>query len=206
MNVRSFFSLTLCCLPLAFFAMVGCKKNDTPIKPTATIENLKVAHACEFKRARWYGEAAVEAEHERLGNLAMMFKALSRSEEIHASLHEGLLKAKGESTDTSKAACPPLGTWRQALKMAGSLERTEIEGLYPAMAKSAEQEHWLEAAQQFTSVRQADSDHAAMIAQAAERSGTVPIQTYEICTTCGKVLLNNEAACPVCKGTTFEKL
>src|SRR5512137_2844110 len=93
--------LTLLCA-VCVVTTVGCKSNEPPPKPVATIENLKVAHACAFKRSMWYGMAADAAEKERLGNLAMMFRAISRSEAIHASLHEQLLQSKTQSTDTSK--------------------------------------------------------------------------------------------------------
>src|SRR5512145_2829145 len=97
---------------LLFFGAVGallfagCSKDaDTPPLPTATIENLKVVHACALKRSMWYEAAAQEAEVERMGNLALLFRAISRSEAIHATLHERLLASKGQTTDTSKAAC-----------------------------------------------------------------------------------------------------
>lgn len=185
----------------------GCsKESEAPPVPTATIENLKVAHACAFKRSMWYANAALEAERERLGNLAAMLRAISRSEAIHAANHERLLLSKDATTDTSKAACLPLGTTRQALKMAQSLERTQIEGLYPPMVATAVKESWVEAAEQFRQAGLVDADHMALMKEAADRSGTVPMRTYRICSTCGHIDVGTDTTCTICKATTFETL
>lgn len=183
----------------------GCSKEaDAPPLPTATIENLKVAHACAVKRSLWYDAAANEADLERMGNLALLFRAISRSEAIHASLHEQLLASKGQATDTSKASCPPLGNTRQAMKMALSLERTEYEGLYPPMVSTAKREGWIEAMEQLSRTGSADSGHMTLMREASERSGTVPIRQYHICTSCGAVTVNADSSCTICGGGVFE--
>lgn len=167
----------------AAFLLTGCSKEaETPTIPTATIENLKVAHACAFKRSMWYAEAAKVANVERMGSLAALFRAVSRAEAIHASSHEQLLTSKGQSTDTSKATCLPLGTTRQALKMGLSLERTEYEALYPPMISTAKSEGWTEAMEQFRLTGLADSVHIRFFRDASNRDGTIPMRTYHICT------------------------
>lgn len=194
-------------LAALFFLVAGCSKDsEAPPVPTATIENLKVAHACAFKRSMWYANAALEADRERLGNLAAMFRAISRSEAIHAANHERLLVSKNATTDTSKAACLPLGTTRQALKMAQSLERTQIEGLYPPMVATAVKESWPEAAEQLRQAGLVDADHMAFMKEAADRSGTVPMRAYRVCSTCGHIDLSTDSTCAVCNATTFETL
>ncbi|MEK6651211.1 MAG: ferritin family protein [Bacteroidota bacterium] len=183
----------------------GCSKEaQAPPIPTVTIENLKVAHACAFKRSLWYASAAKVADRERLGNLAALFRAISKSESVHASLHEQLLVSRNQGTDTSRAACLSLGTIWQALRMASSLERTEVEGLYPPMVSAAQREGWPEAAQQFRHTGSADSGHLALIKEADDRAGTVPLRSYRICTGCGTIVYGQETACPVCSGTAFE--
>lgn len=189
---------------VAVFLASCSKKEETPPVPTVTIENLKVAHACAFKRSEWYAAAAKEADRERFGNLAALFRAISKSESVHASLHEQLLVSRNQGTDTSKAACLPLGTALQALKMASSLERTEFEGLYPPMVSAAEREGWHEAAQQFRHTAAADSGHLALFKVADKRSGTVPKRLYRVCAGCGNVVYDLETACAICTGTAFE--
>ena len=186
--------------------LAGCSKKDEtpPTVPTVTIENLKVAHACAVKRSMWYAAAAKVADRDRLANLAALLRAISKSESIHASLHEQLLVSRNQGTDTSKAAGLPLGSTRQALKMATSLEQTEFEGLYPPMVSAAVREGWPEAAVQFRHTGTADSGHFALMKSASERSGTVPVRLYRICTGCGKIVYDLETSCPVCKGTAFE--
>src|SRR5512139_1804230 len=89
----------------------GCSKQDSArVTPTATIENLKVAHAAQYHRAIWYTAAAAEADRERMGNLAHLFRAIALSESIHAKGHEALLVSVGATTDTSRGTAYPLGT------------------------------------------------------------------------------------------------
>lgn len=190
---------------IALVIVNGCSKQpETPPVPAVTIENLKVAHACAFKRSLWYTAAASAAESERLGNLAMMLRAVSRSEAIHASLHEQLLSSKGVSTDTSKASCLPLGSTRQALKMGVSLERTQFEGLYPPMVAAAVKEDWPEAAEQFRRAVTVDSGHFTYLKEASDRNGTVPMRAYRVCGGCGFLSTGSEASCVVCASTAFE--
>jgi rubrerythrin len=194
-------------LAALLFIAAGCsKETEAPPVPTATIENLKVAHACAFKRSVWYASAALEAERERMGNLAAMLRAISRSEAIHAANHERLLASKNATTDTSKAACLPLGSTRQALKMAQSLERTQIEGLYPPMVSTAVKEGWPEAAEQLRQAGLVDADHMAFMKEAADRNGTVPMRSYRVCSACGHIDVGSDTTCAICQATTFETL
>ncbi|MCU0453116.1 MAG: hypothetical protein MUE68_05625 [Bacteroidetes bacterium] len=194
-------------LVIAIVLIAGCSKQpETPSLPTATIENLKVAHACAFKRSAWYAAAANEADADRLGNLAVMFRAVARSQAIHAARYEQLLLSKSATTDTSKSACPPLGTTRQALKMAQSLERTQVEGLYPPMVATAVKESWPEAAESFRHAGLAGATHQSLLKEAADRNGTVPMRQYRICSACGNILLGPDTTCTVCSANAFETL
>ncbi len=118
--------------------LAGCKSEpEQPPKPETTIENLKVAHAAAYHRAVYYAQAGAQANSERLENLGALYAAIARSEEIHAAGHEAMLTLQGEETDTTKSPPLPLGSVRQSLKMGVSLETTETQGLYPAMARAA---------------------------------------------------------------------
>lgn len=199
-HLVSFFAF----LPLIF---ISCSRQpEAPRVPTVTIENLKVAHACAFKRSVWYLAAADEAEAERLGNLAAMFRAISRSQAIHASQYERLLLSKNAATDTSKAVCPPLGTTRQALKMGQSLERTQVEGLYPPMISAAVKESWPEAAETFRHAGVVGATHQSFLKEAADRNGTVPMRSYRICRGCGHMTVGEETTCAVCSASAFETI
>jgi len=193
----------------ALLLLGGCKSEpEKPAKPTTTIENLKVAHAVAFRRAEYYAAAAKEAEAERLGNLASMYRAVSRSEQVHAAGHEAMLASLNESTDTSKSPHLPVGTVRQSLKMGISLEATETIGLYPAMIQAATAEKWPEAAEQMTLFRQADERHTELLTNAQDRKGVLSISTYCVCQHCGYIEIDQADAkeCPVCKHNLWERL
>ncbi len=195
-------------LPLFTLVYLGCKSEpDKPPRPETTIENLKVAHAAAYHRAAYYAAAGKQAEQERLGNLAKMYRAIARSEQIHAAGHEEFLKQHSEATDTTKSSSLPLGTVRQALKMGISLEATETTGLYPAMQQAAATENWPEAAEQFTQFRQADLRHAELLTNAQDRRGVLSIATYCVCQHCGYIQVDQSEAveCPVCKHNLWER-
>ena len=80
-------------LIMAFF--YGCQQNkpDSP-KPVGeiTLENLQVAYAKQVKYGHMYALFAQRAETERLKNMANLYGAIARSEELHATNHARLLR------------------------------------------------------------------------------------------------------------------
>jgi rubrerythrin len=196
-------------LPFITVLLLSCKSEpDEPATPQATIENLKVAHAVAFRRAEYYAEAQKIAGDNRLGNLATLYAAIARSETIHAEGHETLLRQQNESIDTTKSAHLPLGSIQQVLKMGVSLEQTETQGIYPSMIRAAAAEEWPEAGDQFSNFMKADDQHSKLLIEAKDRRGILSISSFSVCTSCGYIGVDHQEtdSCPVCTGTTWEKV
>ena len=99
------FSLVIALVMLLVVSFNGCSKKEEP-KPNVTIGNLKLAYLSEVKHASWYEAFAKQAQKENLGEVAVMFRALSQSEKVHADNMANLLKAKGVEAVAPTALIP----------------------------------------------------------------------------------------------------
>lgn len=195
-------------LAILLILFVGCSSEQSqPARPETTIENMKTAHAVAFRRVEYYRAAAELAQHERLGNLSTLYKAIARSEEIHTQGHERLLLEQKAATDTAKSPHLPLGSIRQILKMGLSLETTETRGIYPPMLVGATKEEWTDAMTQFQQFQKADERHLELLTEAQNKAGVLSIHRYCVCQTCGYIAVDQDTmtTCVVCGKNGWEK-
>lgn len=186
----------------------GCKKEEKPVQQLITIDNLQTAYGAELKRVNWYRRYAARAEKEGLKNAAQLFRAVARSEELHAATHAKLLKSRGFEPQVPQIDSIPLGYTLQHLKSALATESREFESMYPNIAKTAEVENFPEAADDFKHCRDVDARHSELFKDASDRNGNIPRVTYYICPECGYILTSEKTEeCPVChvKKDRFEK-
>jgi rubrerythrin len=188
----------------AIFNLVlpACQKKPQSANPAsarATIANLQTSYSCAKKRLLWYSRFSENAEKEHLSNVAALFKAIARSEEIHAANHANLLRMAGVEAREQPIDSIPMGVTRQSIKMALSMESFECESLYPSVLRAAEAEKWLEAATQFKQTKGADARHQTLLKQASEFSGNMARTTYYICPGCGYIATTEQTElCPIC--------
>lgn len=187
---------------LVIIVVDACQKKpgDTAsLKSLVTTENLQTAYGSSKKRALWYSRFVQTADKEKLTNVALLFKAVARSEEVHAANHAMLLRSRGIEPKEQPIDSVPVGVTRQSLKMALSTESFECESLYPRMIRTAEVERWPEAATQFRQTKDADARHAELLKQASDYAGNISRATYYICPGCGYIVTSEETEhCPIC--------
>lgn len=202
-------------LPLVAFCLLislpDCRKKSevSEKKPVVTIENLQTAYGIALKRATWYRQYAEKARKDRRSNIAFLFQAVSRSEEIHAAGHAALLRTQGVEPAPVQIDSVALGSVTQSLKMALSSESLEFESLYPNLVRSAEVEKFDAAVTQFKRVGDADARHSQLFKEAADRDGNIGRATYYICPDCGYIITSAKTEeCPNCKvkKDRFEKI
>lgn len=192
---------------LAF--IYGCQKTadeKKEVKPVVTIDNLQTAYDKSVKRSRMYTLFVAQAEKEHAKNVAQLFRALSRSEEIHAANHARLLKAQGITPAPVADEKVIVGTTAQTLKMAMSSEDLEYNSMYPNLQKTAVAENYADAAEQFKQTMDVDTEHGQLLKEAADKAGKLPSVKYFLCPGCGYVLTSDKTEeCPNChaKKTTF---
>jgi len=204
-------SLAVVCLLVIILVIGGCqKKEGEPAKSpaaqsvqsasaSATIENLKTAYGLELKRVDWYERFSKQAQKENLGDIAVLFKALSRSEKVHADKAAALLKTKGVEATSPAIEAVAAGKARQYLKLSLSNENVEQSTMAAFQAKAVE-EQFPEAAEHFRRSMEADARHGRLISRAIEMETNFARLPYVMCPECGYIVgLEKDEECRVCK-------
>jgi len=191
---------------------VACKKQEEekkPTKPEVTIENLQTAYAKSLNYERMYNLFAQRAKKDRLLNVANLYRAVARSEAIHAALHADLLRKQGVEPRTPQIDSVTVGTTLQTLKYSVSSEEIEFGRMYANLIRTAELEKFSEAQSQFQMTMEVDQQHADLFKEAFDRNGLIQKVPYFVCSGCGYILTSEKTEeCPVCHSTKekFEKI
>jgi len=161
----------------------------------ATLENLKAAFAGESQANRKYLSFSQKADEEGFKNVARIYRAASRAEEIHARRE---LSVMGGVRSTA-----------ENLKESIEGETDEFTEMYPRFVEEAKKEGNSEAAITFTHAMKAEEVHAGLYKRALEAvSAGKDFDGAEVflCPVCGNVALESPpGACPIC-GVPGKKL
>ncbi|HCA82120.1 MAG TPA: hypothetical protein DEP53_20515 [Bacteroidetes bacterium] len=207
---KLFLHISLVLVSILVMALVisGCqKKEGEGAKPevaqqaaaSASMENLKTAYAGAAKNIDWYDKFSKQAQKENLGDISVLFKALARSEKVHADMFASLLKTKGVEVTAPAAEPLPVGKARQYLKRAASSEAVE-QSVLATYEKVAIDEQFAEAAELFRRSRGADERHARLLSRAIEMETNFARLPYVMCPECGYIVGSDKMdSCLVCK-------
>jgi rubrerythrin len=202
--VLAWIALSLACLA------AGCQKAEQPKeepKTLVSIENLQTAYARETKQSHMYGLFAPRATKEKYKGVAALYRALERSESIHAAMHASMMREHGVEPAPVKYDSIVVGTTMQTVKMAMSFEELEFGSMYPNLTRTAEQESFKEGVDRFTMIHAVEERHIELLKDAQGKAGNVGTK-YFVCPGCGYVVTSEETLeCPVCKApkAKFEK-
>lgn len=198
--------LTLIVVVVAGLLLAGCGKKEGEAEKSqgdqqqlATINNLQVAYAAEFKREAWYEGFAKQAQKERFDDIAVLFRTLAKSEKVHYQNIAELLRSKGVEpvTPTVEAIAP--GKTRQYLKLSLSNENVE-QSTFSGFLAVAEQEQFAEAVELFRRSVEADARHTRLLNKAVEMETNFARLPYMMCPECGYIVGSDKIEeCPVCK-------
>jgi rubrerythrin len=158
---------------------------------------------------REYALFSKRAERDRYGAIANLFRAASRSEQIHAEMAAALLRGKGIEVKPFAPDSIAVGSVMQTLRLALSDEGLETESMYPNLARTADLEKFPEAAESFRRTLDADKRHVELFKDALDKGGTIARIQYYVCPTCGYVITSDKTdECPGChaKKEKFEKI
>jgi rubrerythrin len=114
--------------------MENTKENDDPQK--LTIQNMKNAFKGETTANAKYAAFSKKAEEEGYPEIAMLFKAASGAEQIHANNHKVVLQRMGEEIPTVTPEYE-VGSTMENLKNAIEGESYEFNTMYPNFIKDA---------------------------------------------------------------------
>lgn len=159
-----------------------------------TEENLKNAFAGESQAHMKYLAFADKAEKENFSNVARLFRANSFAEQVHATNHLGILSGIKKTPENLQEAIEG--------------ETFEVEEMYPAYIKVAEEEQEKGAETVTRWALEAEKVHAELYQkakEAVEKGKDIEFKPVHVCQVCG-FTAEGEAPdiCPVC-GALKEK-
>jgi rubrerythrin len=146
---------------------------------------------------------AGKAESDGFTNVARLFRAISLSEQMHATAHFKVLKNEvGGASDLAGAGFG-YGPTTQNITVALAGEEFEIAEMYPVYKAVADFQEEKAASVSFDRALEAEKVHAVMYRQAKEATSAgndVALGTVYVCTECG-FTMEGEAPdrCPICK-------
>ena len=183
------------------------KAGGTPAGPAATAppvvretrKSLLEAFDDEINVKTRYQAAAKIAEGEGYPDVARLFRACARAEEVHAGEH---VHAIAWSGDEARAVLErlALGTTVENLRVAIDLETYEATQRYPALLAQARAEHMTAAVRSMNFALAAEREHGRLFTAALETLEQRPApRTFHVCPTCGKTTTALDfKKCPNC--------
>ena len=171
-----------------------------PEKPALkTPENLQAAYAGETDAATRYKAFAEAADKDKFKDVAAMFRAMSRAEELHAQKLADLITAAG-GKPVAGTAKPEVKKTEENIKAALAGETAESSTVYPGFVETAKAEGNSGAESVFKGMAEVEAGHAKLFKKAdkdlaywkkAERE-------FYLCPVCGLVTTSKKESCSVC--------
>lgn len=153
-----------------------------------TVENLKAAITGETTASAKYAAYAEKAKQEGYLNIALLFEAASKSENIHAGNHIAALEQLGETMGKITPDFKVKST-KENLEDAINGESYEVATMYPDFIKTANDGKVNIALISFNYAYQTEKKHKDLYREALDKlnnkqENTLPAKYY-VCSTCG---------------------
>jgi len=127
---------------------------------TTTLENLQAAFNGESNAHARYLAFAEKADQESYGEVASLFRAAAKAEEVHAANHAVVIKKLGGIPE-AKIDTPVVSSTKENLEAAIKGESYERDTMYPEFLKLARSERNRDAVESDVANRSADRRHRA---------------------------------------------
>ena len=167
----------------------------------STLDNLQAAFNGESNANAKYLAFSKKAAEEGYGQVASLFKAAARAEEIHAANHAVVIKKLG-GVPKADVKAPEVKTTKENLQAAISGESYERDTMYPEFLAKARKDGNKDALETFNFAKAAEAEHAKMYTDALTRLDSLKgskAMTYYVCTVCGYTTTNLDfQKCSVC--------
>jgi rubrerythrin len=193
-------------LSLLLPAAVVAGAKHTTGETTTTLDNLQVAFNGESNAHHCYVAFAKKADDEGYGEVASLFRAAARAEEIHASNHAAVIRKLGAEPKAT-IETPAVASTRENLQVAIVAEMYERDQMYPAFIREAKASKNSEAIRTFTYALKTEAEHFRLYSKALKNLDKMrgKSRTYYVCGVCGYTTENlNFLRCLVC-GVTKDR-
>lgn len=183
-------------LPAAVVA--GAKTGQSSSR---TVENLQAAFDGESNANRKYLAYAKKADEEGYGEVASLFRAAAKAEEIHANNHAAVIRKLG-AEPKANIKTPQVRSTRENLKDAIAGEEYERDTMYPEFIAEAKTSNNIDALQTFSYAIKTEAEHARLYTEALAKLEKLKgaHKQYYVCLVCGYTAEKlNFAICLVCR-------
>lgn len=174
---------------------------DRAAATTKTLDNLQAGYNGESNARARYLAFAEKANQEGYGEVASLFRAAAKAEEVHASNHAVVIKKLG-GTPTAKIETPVVKSTSENLEAAIKGESYERDTMYPEFLKEARTEGNRDAVQTFNFAKTAEAEHAKLYSEALNNLPKLKgskAKDYYVCTVCGYTTPQMDfSKCPSC--------
>lgn len=181
--------------------VIGMLASPAMASAATTLENMQAAYNGESNAHARYLEFAKQANKEGYGEVASLFRAAARAEEIHAANHAAVIRKMGQDPQ-AKIENPDVKSTRENLEAAIKGESYERDTMYPDFLKQARLDNNKEAIKSLNYAKQAEEEHAKLFKNVLSRldklKGT-SADVYYVCPTCGFTTHDYaRTECPTC--------
>lgn len=167
-----------------------------------TLDNLMTAFNGESNAHAKYLAFAKRADENGFGEVASLFRAAARAEEIHAANHAEVIRKLG---GTPKADIKPavVKSTKENLEDAIKGETYEKSTMYPEFLTASSAEGVIEATRSFNFAKYAENEHARLYAEALAKLNSLKgskAKEYYVCQICGNTVTALDfQKCPSCR-------
>ena len=157
-----------------------------------TLANLQAAYDGESNAHARYLAFAQKADAEGSAQVASLFRAAARAEQIHLTNHAAVIRQMGAEPHAI-IEMPVVRSTKENLEASANRgEAYERDTMYPSFIIQAQAEDNGAAVQTFEFARSAEAQHFRLFIEALENLDTMktPGHTYYVCTVCGLSLIH----------------
>lgn len=166
-----------------------------------TLANLQAAYNGESNAHARYLAFAQKADAEGYGEVASLFRAAAKAEEIHANNHAAVIKKMG-GTPQAKVETPDVKSTKENLQAAIKGETYERDSMYPDFLKTARAERNSAAVRTLNLAKTAEAEHAKLYTEALnnlDKLKNSKAKNFYVCGECGYTVTKIDfAKCPSC--------
>ena len=186
---------------LSFLVPAAVAASTASVTTSATtLDNLQAAFNGESNANARYLAFAKKADDEGYGEVASLFRAAAKAEEIHASNHAAVIRQMG-ATPVALIETGVVRSTRDNLRVAIEGETYERDIMYPEFIEAAKREKSTAALRSFTYALKVEAVHAVLYQDALRNLDLLrgKKHTYYVCPDCGNTLAElNIINCLVC--------
>lgn len=196
---------------IASFPLFAILAFAPALRADTTLQNMQAAFNGESNAHARYLAFSQQADKEGYADVANLFRAAARAEQIHASNHAEVIKQLGAEPKADIAA-PQVESTRKNLEAAIKGESYERDTMYPEFLKQARADRDTKAVRSLNLAKTAEAEHAKLYQAALNGLDGAKGMTaggYYVCPVCGYTTrVVDFEKCPSCftSKEKFEKV